>query len=160
MILRRLGLFPDPQSPPHSLFRRLRRHLPLWEGFLSSSKDERTTATTRLPSLHYAGYSTSVTNPPHMVQYNRVRGSSAKHATDGPKSARRRAGLNRVNCITANTCKLRTSPLRTPVLKADSKGRLGSPLACLSPISFFTQRKMSPPEAVSQQPYLVKTNNT
>ena len=86
MILRRLGLFPDPQSPPHSLFRRLRRHLPLWEGFLSSSKDERTTATTRLPSLHYAGYSTSVTNPPHMVQYNRVRGSSAKHATDGPKS--------------------------------------------------------------------------
>ena len=27
-----------------------------------------------------------VTSPPHMEQYNRVRGNSAKHATDGPKS--------------------------------------------------------------------------
>ena len=33
MILRRLGLFPYSHFPPHSLFRRLRRHLPLWEGF-------------------------------------------------------------------------------------------------------------------------------
>ena len=35
-----------------------------------------------------------------------------------------------------------------PVLKPVSKGRLWSPLACLSPLSFFTRRKMEPPEGV------------
>ena len=48
--------------------------------------DCKTPATTRLSSLQNAGYSISVTNSPQLEQYNRVRGSSAKHATDGPKS--------------------------------------------------------------------------
>ena len=39
------------------------------------------------------------------------------------------------------------SPPNPRIKKPDSKGRLWSPLACLSSISFFTQRKISPPEA-------------
>ena len=46
----------------------------------------KTYATTRLPSSQIARYSMSVMCPPQFVQYNRVRGSSAEHATDGPKS--------------------------------------------------------------------------
>ena len=38
-------------------------------------------------------------------------------------------------------------PSKPPYKKPESKGRLWSPLACLSSISFFTQRKISPPEA-------------
>ena len=64
----------------------IRRHLPLKGRFLGAPKDERTTATAKLPTTNQVGYSMSVMNPLQLEQYNRVRGSSAEHATDGPKS--------------------------------------------------------------------------
>ena len=60
--------------------------------------------------------------------------------------ARHRTSLNRVKCTNANTYHVRTSGIIPPYKKPESKGRLRSPLACLSSISFFTQRKISPPE--------------
>ena len=60
--------------------------------------------------------------------------------------ARRRTSLNRVKCTNANTYHVRTSGIIPPYKKPESKGRLRSPLARLSPLSFVVQRKIEPPE--------------
>ena len=80
---------------------------------------------------------------PHYEQYNRVRGNSAKHATDGPKSRKLHPG--------AHVEKSARLPSKPPYEKPESKGRLWSPLACLSSISFFTQRKIWPPEGLPKR---------
>ena len=71
--------------------------------------------------------------------------------------ARRRTSLNRVKCTNANTYHVRTSGIIPPYKKPESKGRLRSPLARLSPLSFVVQRKMEPPEGVRKEERLVKT---
>ena len=65
--------------------------------------------------------------------------------------ARHRTSLNRVKCTNANTYHVRTSGIIPPYKKPESKGRLRSPLACLSPLSFFMRRKMEPPEGVTKR---------
>ena len=78
---------------------------------------------------------------PQLEQYNRVRGSSVlAHATDGPKSRKMHYG--------ESVGRKYVSPPNPRIKKPESKGRLWSPLACLSSISFFTQRKIWPPEVV------------
>ena len=78
---------------------------------------------------------------PQLEQYNRVRGNSVlAHATDGPKSRK----LHQCELVGPT----HVSPPSPRIKKPDSKGRLWSPLACLSPISFFTQRKIWPTECV------------
>ena len=68
---------------PKARLQHRRRKCPWGAG---AQQERKIYATTRLPTSNQAGYSISVTNSPQLEQYNRVRGSSAKHATDGPKS--------------------------------------------------------------------------
>ena len=86
---------------------------------------------------------------PQSEQYNRVRGSSVlAHATGGPKSRKLHPGE-----FVEKSARL---PSKPPYKKPESKGRLWSPLARLSPLSFVVQRKMGPPEVVGLVERLVK----
>ena len=76
-----------------------------------------------------------------------------------PTGARHRTSLNRVNCTNANTYHVSTSGIIPPYKKPESKGRLRSPLARLSPHSFVVQRKNGSPKGpeVSKRTSLVNT---
>ena len=76
----RLGWFPDPHSPPHSLFRRHSSAPSPLGRFLGAPKDERTTKTIQLPTTNQAGYSLSANLFAAVGAARRAHGSSAKHA--------------------------------------------------------------------------------